>query len=71
MLPQRGECRTTLDVIGADVWAGGGRAYGSSTGEPENIQFPALFDRGEDYSALLAQVTGAANTWLTALKEGK
>src|SRR3546814_16115365 len=39
LLPQLGECRSTLDAIGADVRAGGGPAYVLSTDEPDSVQF--------------------------------
>src|SRR3546814_988193 len=59
LLPQLGECRSTLDAIGADVRAGGGTAYVLSTDEPDSVQFSTLFDRSEDYSALLVQIADA------------
>ncbi len=76
LLPQLGECRTTLDAIGADVRAGGGTAYLLSTDEPEHAQFSILFDRSEDYSALLAQIDDAyqalsTETAISTLKQAR
>jgi hypothetical protein len=59
LLPDLADCRSTLKAIGADVRAGGGTAYMLCTDEPENVQFSTLFDRGEDYSALSAQIADA------------
>src|SRR3546814_13694711 len=75
-LPQLGECRSTLDAIGADVRAGGGTAYVLSTDEPDSVQFSILFDRSEDYSALLVQIADAhqalnAETAISLLKQAR
>src|SRR3546814_5208055 len=76
LLPQLGECRSTLDAIGADVRAGGGTAYVLSTDEPDSVQFSTLFDRSEDYSALLVQIADAhqalnAETAISMLKQAR
>src|SRR3546814_3808198 len=59
LLPQLGECSSTLDVIGADVRDGGGTAYVLSTDEPDSVEFSTLFDRSAQYCALLVQLEDA------------
>lgn len=59
VLPDTASCQSTLETIGADVRIGGGMAHVFCSGEPENPQFVTLFDRSEDYAALLAQIESA------------
>lgn len=74
LMPDREACHATLERVAADVRAGGGTAYLLRTQEPENASFPPLFDRSEDYAALLGDAahvrTGlTADTALDALKQ--
>lgn len=45
-----------LDSIAADVQAAGGSAYVLHIAEPEAEQFSHLFDRSDDYAALIAEI---------------
>jgi hypothetical protein len=51
-----------LQAIATDVREGGGTALLLRTDEPAGENFPALFDRSEDYTALLAEVAKAGET---------
>lgn len=57
LMPDNEPCKATLETIAADVQAGGGTAYLMPAGQPENIDFTSLFDRSEDYAALLTDVS--------------
>lgn len=57
LMPERDTCRATLEAVAADVLADGGTAYLVRLEEPEGANFVALFDRSEDYTALLADLT--------------
>lgn len=59
LLPEREACRTTLEGLAANVRDGGGTALVLRVEEPEGADFTGLFDRGEDYAALLAEVAQA------------
>jgi hypothetical protein len=56
VLPDAATWRSTLESIGADVRLGGGRALVLCCDEPDDAQFATLFDRSDDYAALLAQI---------------
>jgi hypothetical protein len=56
LMPEREACRNTLEAVAADVLAGGGTALVLRVEEPEGANFTGLFDRSEDYAALLAEV---------------
>lgn len=56
LLPEREDCRATLDGLAGDVRDGGGSALVLRTAEPEGADFAALFDRSADYATLLAEV---------------
>ena len=66
LMPERDNCRTTLEAIATDVLEGGGKAYVFRIEEPEGANFVALFDRNNDYAGLLADVAKAQE----ALKSG-
>lgn len=59
LMPERERCRETLESIAADVREGGGTALVLRVEEPDGANFAGLFDRGEDYAALLADVDKA------------
>ncbi|MEP6607987.1 MAG: chromate resistance protein ChrB domain-containing protein [Burkholderiaceae bacterium] len=60
VLPEREECRSTLEAIAEDVQAGGGNAQ-LMRAEPEGAEFAALFDRSDDYAALLDEIRQASD----------
>ena len=59
LLPERDDCRSLLETIAADVRDGGGSTHLMRVGEPEGNDFAALFDRSDDYAALLDEVRSA------------
>lgn len=59
LLPDREDCRGILDGLGALVREGGGTARLLGVCSPEQEDFRALFDRSEQYAALLAEVVQA------------
>jgi len=61
LMPERGPCRITLEAVAADILSAGGTAYVLRVEEPEGATFAAMFDRGADYAALLAEVVKARN----------
>jgi hypothetical protein len=60
LLPERADCRSTLEAIAEDVQAGGGSTY-LMRAEPEDADFAALFDRSDDYAALLGEIRQASD----------
>ena len=60
LLPQRSDCRATLDAVAAAVVEGGGSAHVIAA-EPSaaDAGYQALFDRTEDYAAVLRDVQAA------------
>lgn len=76
VLPETALCRSTLEVIGADVRDGGGTAHVLCSVELGNTEFRGLFDRSDDYAALLAQIDTArralnAESALDTLKQAR
>jgi len=70
LMPEREDCRTTLDVLAADVREAGGAAHVLRVEEPEGANFTHLFDRGEEYGALLAEVVQSRNTLAADTMQG-
>lgn len=62
LMPEREDCRTTLDGLASDVREAGGAAYVLRFEEPEGANFTGLFDRSEDYAPVLAEVMQSRNT---------
>ena len=60
LLPERDDCRSTLEGIAEDVQAGGGSTH-LMRAEPEDADFAALFDRSDDYAALLGEIRQASD----------
>ncbi len=56
LMPQQGTCAQTLELIAADVRAGGGTALLLPTEAPDAAAFLALFDRSGDFAALLTDI---------------
>jgi hypothetical protein len=76
LMPEREPCRDTLDAVAADVQAAGGTAYVVRMEEPAGANFERLFDRADDYAALMAEVakvhnTLAADTVMEVLKQAR
>lgn len=76
LMPERDACRITLDTVAADIRAAGGTALVLRIEEPDGAAFPDLFDRSEDYAALLAEVAKLrqgldADTATDALKQAR
>lgn len=61
LMPERDDCRATLEGLAAEVRAAGGTAHVLRVEAPEAANFAGLFDRGEDYAAVLADVVHARN----------
>jgi hypothetical protein len=56
ILPDLESRRSTFDFVAADVVTNGGSAYVLRTEEPAGVQFQDLFNRSDDYAALLADI---------------
>lgn len=56
LMPERENCRATLDSLASDVRDGGGVAHVLRVEEPQGAQLVSLFDRSNDFAALLAEV---------------
>lgn len=59
LLPDREICRSTLASVAGDVLASGGSAHLLRADGMDGAEFTMLFDRGEDYAALIADVEKA------------
>lgn len=55
LLPEHPPCRKTFDQIASDVVVSGGSAYTFTTTAPSSLSLGTLFDRSEQYSALLTE----------------
>ncbi len=54
LMPERAACREFLESVASDMQSAGGSAYVLRMEEPAGANFVQLFDRGEDYCALMA-----------------
>ena len=61
LLPERDDCRLTLEAIAADVQAGGGSTHLMRADEPRAGGFAAMFDRTDDYATLLDEIRQASD----------
>lgn len=61
LMPEREECRNTLDTVAADVLAAEGTALVVRLEEPKESNFVALFDRGADFASLLGDINAASD----------
>jgi hypothetical protein len=61
LLPARDDCRVTLEAIALDVQTGGGVTHMMLADEHRDGEFVALFDRGDDYAALLDEIRAAGD----------
>lgn len=76
LMPEREVCRDTLETVAAEVISGGGKAYVFRVEEPDGSNFTTLFDRTEEYTALLLNVARVRNaltadTVLDVLKQSR
>jgi hypothetical protein len=58
LMPDRADCRATLDGLATDVRESGGTAHLLRVEEADGVEFKRLFDRGDDYAALLTEAAG-------------
>lgn len=59
LMPERDDCRTTLDAVAADVRAAEGTALVVRLEEPADGNFVALFNRSADFANLLGDISAA------------
>ncbi|WP_018608675.1 chromate resistance protein ChrB domain-containing protein [Uliginosibacterium gangwonense] len=59
LMPEGGDCRTTLDNVAADVRAAEGTALVVRLEEPRDGYFVTLFDRSADFANLLGDILTA------------
>lgn len=76
LLPERDDCRATFEAVAADVQAGGGSTHLMRADESDSADFAALFDRSDDYAALLEEIRSASDeldpeTALETLKQAR
>lgn len=53
LMPEREDCRATLDGLASEISEAGGSAYVLRVEGPEHVDFKGLFERSEDYAVLL------------------
>lgn len=56
LMPERDDCRATLDGLAADVREGGGSAHVLRVEEPIEAGFIAMFDRSNEFATLLSEI---------------
>lgn len=56
LMPEREDCRRTLDAVAADIRVAEGTALVVRLEEPSDGNFVALFDRGADFANLLRDI---------------
>jgi len=61
LMPERGNCRATLDRLSTEVREGGGTALVLRVEEPADAHFKDQFDRSSQYSELLADIVQASS----------
>ncbi len=76
LMPERDTCRTTLDLVASEILSADGTALVLRVEEPEDANFSKLFDRSEDYAALLADIAAvrdglSANSAAEAVKHAR
>lgn len=59
LMPERENCRATFNGLAAEVRDGGGSAHLLRVEEPEGDNFVSLFDRSNDFAALLTEINAA------------
>lgn len=61
LLPEQETCRARFEAVAADVLGNGGSAYVLRAEEPPESNFHGLFDRTEEYDALLSEIHQVRN----------
>jgi hypothetical protein len=64
LMPEQDACRTTFETVAAEVQSADGTALLLRVDEPDGQAFARLFDRSQDYAALLADIAGAREALL-------
>jgi hypothetical protein len=59
LMPERADCRATLEAVAADISSAGGSAMLVGMEPPKGTDFAKSFDRSEDYAAVLADIASA------------
>lgn len=62
LMPEREDCRNTLDAVAADVRAAEGTALVVRLEEPSDGNFVVFFDRSADFATLLGEIATARDT---------
>lgn len=73
LMPEQEACRAVFETVAAEVSSSGGTAYVLRVEEPQGADFKAMFDRREEFMALLEdiQATGAELSEANAAESGK
>lgn len=66
LMPEREDYRATLDGLAGEVSGGGGNAYVLRVEALRDANFKALFDRGDDFAGLLAELAQVRQTLMLA-----
>lgn len=56
LMPERDACRSVFETVAAEVSGSGGTSYVIRVEEPTGVDFKAMFDRREEFSALLQDI---------------
>ena len=56
LMPEQDACRSTLEAVAAEVSESGGTSFVVRIEEPAGVDFKAMFDRREEFSALLEEI---------------
>lgn len=59
LMPDRDDCRMQLDTLATEVLDAGGTAYVLGVDADDEAMFERLFDRSDDYAALISEVAQA------------
>lgn len=56
LMPEQDACRSTFEAVAAEVSESGGTSFVVRIEEPAGVDFKAMFDRREEFSALLEEI---------------
>lgn len=56
LMPEQDACRSVFESVAAEVFGSGGTSYVIRIEEPEGADFKAMFDRKEEFAALLEEI---------------
>jgi len=59
LMPEKDGCRSVFESVAAEVSSAGGTSYVVRIEEPAGAEFKAMFDRSEEFSALLVDIRAA------------